>query len=589
MINYPQYIQAILVLISPLLVSLILVPFILKFARKWKLFDHPDIHNEAMGAAARKVHTQPTPRLGGLAMVMGFYLSVSLLSRPGDLWKIFLPALAIFLIGLKDDFKHIPAKTRLLLQITVSALTVYVANLELHQLVITPSLVFAIPWWAGFLLSVFILTGSINAINMVDGLDGLAGGLVLISTTLLGYLFFLETGDPAMFLMITLPLVGSILGFLRYNTYPSKIFMGDGGSNWLGFMTGLVMLMVARGSILGEKYAAGGESGGVVLIPLISILLCMAIPILDTGFVISARLLKGKNPATPDKIHFHHGLMKIGLSHPNAVILIYFISLLIGIAGFFPILFENYSSWVVPFVVPVLLLMLLYVVMKLEEKAAEKVPLYQILFTTGKKEEISKFSKLFNAWSKLNQNILFVILLAIPVFAGSQSKEIGLSAGVVFILLVSSHVFQFWKNDFIDILIVSLGAIILLIANNSHMVQIILSGKTYSIQSLYNFLFIALSVSTILFLILTFKKQYLQTSPTDFLLLILPLLLLLTTPSFNQKYNLTIISLRSFVLFLSLMTTFKVDQKLTEKFRTIIAFSLLYVFFTGFLGMKIVY
>lgn len=587
--NYPTYIQAILVLVTPLLITLTLIPVIFKIAKKWKLFDHPDA-SVAPGGAARKIHTLPTPRLGGIAMVAGFYFSVALWNQPGDLWKVFIPALVIFFIGLKDDVKHIPARIRLFLQLIISAITVYWGDLQLTHLIFTPSAITDIPYWTGFLLSIFILTGAVNAVNMVDGLDGLAGGLVLISTTLLGYLYFLQTGNPAIFLMITLPLAGSILGFLRYNTYPSKIFMGDCGSNWLGFMTGILMLLVANGSkieISGLVNAISGHEK--ILTPLISALLCMAIPILDTGFVITARILRGTNPATPDKIHFHHGLMKIGLSHPNSVILIYFISLVIGIAGFFPILFREYSSWVIPYVVPLFILLLLYVVMKLEEKAAEKVPLYQILFTEGKKDEVTKFSRIFDFWLKLNQNILFTILLAIPVFAGTQSVEIGLTAGIVFILLILSHLFQFWKNDFIDILIVSMGAIILLIANNSHEVKVILIDKTYSIHILYNFIFIFLGISAVLFIILTFKKQYLLTSPTDFLLLILPLLLLLAPQPFNQKYNLTLISLRSLVLFLSLMTTLKVDKKLMEKFRTVIAFSLLYVFFTGFLGMKILY
>ncbi|MDH4263702.1 MAG: undecaprenyl/decaprenyl-phosphate alpha-N-acetylglucosaminyl 1-phosphate transferase [Spirochaetia bacterium] len=587
MSDFPKYIQAMLALITSLLISVILIPVILKIAKKWKLFDHPDIEN--LGDSARKIHTQPIPRLGGIAMVIAFYVSIIFLSWPGDLWKIFLPALFVFLIGLKDDFKHIPPRVRLLLQFAVSAVTVYAGGLEFHQLIFTPSLITNIPYWAGFFLSVFILVGSVNAVNMVDGLDGLAGGLVLITITMLGYLFFLQTGSPDIFLFFTLPLVGAILGFLRYNTYPSKIFMGDCGSNWLGFMTGLLILVVAN-----KNNFSLSDSSNVIIdqdnpTPLISVLLCMAIPILDTGFVITARLLRGVNPAAADKIHFHHGLMKIGLSHPNAVILIYFISLVIGTTGFFPILFQIYSSWVIPYVVPVLILLLLYFVLKLEENSAEKVPLYQLLFTTNQKNIVTKFSMILEYWLKLNQNVLFVILLAIPIFAGSQSKEIGAIAGIIFLLLVFSYLLQFWKNDFIDILFVSLGALVLLIANNSHEVKVILNESTYSIQNLYNVIFIFLTVSTLLFLLLTFKKQYLKTSPTDFLILILPLLLLVAPNSFNQKYNLTVISLRSMVLFLSIMTAYKVDKKLMEKFKTVIAFSLLYVFFTGYLGMKILF
>ena len=589
MMDFPVYIRAVLVLITPLLISLLLIPLILNLAKKWKLFDHPDAHNETTSEYARKIHTQPTPRLGGIAMVAGFYVTILFWSWPGELWKIFLPAILIFLIGLKDDFQHIPPKIRLSLQILISAFTVYIGNLQLTHLILSPTLVFDIPVWAGFLFSIFILTGAVNAVNMVDGLDGLAGGLVLITTTLLGYLYFLQTGNAAVFLIFTLPLAGSILGFLRYNTYPSKIFMGDCGSNWLGFMTGLLILVVANGVALELPDLEKGTDSVKNITPLISILLCMAIPILDTGFVITTRILGGRNPASPDKIHFHHGLMKIGMSHPNAVILIYFISLLIGIAGFFPVLFQIYSSWIIPYIAPVLILLLLYLVMRLEEKSAEKVPLYQILFTIDQKEMATGFSRFFDLWLKLNQNILFIILLAIPIFAGSQSKQIGTIAGIILVLLLFSQLLPFWKNDFIDILFVSLGAIVLLIANNSHEVKIILSDTTYSIQNLYNIIFIFLTISSVCFLILTFKKQYLLTSPTDFLLLVLPLILLMAPQPYNQNYNLTVISLRSLVLFLSLMTAYKVDKKHMEKFKTMITFSLLYVFLTGYLGMKIIY
>ena len=188
------------------------------------------------------------PNLGGTAILVGFFLAILLGKSHSGITSVYLCSLLMFITGFLDDLKNISPKIRLGVQIATAGLTVWMNSLTIPSLYLTPAFSIALPEWFGFCLSVFIIIGAINSVNMVDGLDGLAGGLVLISTLLLSLLYVIKTNDYGLLLVFSIPMAGAILGFLKYNTYPASIFMGDSGSNWLGFMLG-VLLKIGRAHV----------------------------------------------------------------------------------------------------------------------------------------------------------------------------------------------------------------------------------------------------------------------------------------------------------------------------------------------------
>ena len=232
---------------TALMLSLLVLPFIRRFATSHGLYDQP-----ALGS--RRVHTMPTPRIGGIGLVVSFFLSI-LLWIPPPLVPVLCASLVMFVMGLVDDLRPMRAKVKLVLQLAAAGVAVYSADLGLRNIALAPTFVVHVAPWLGLALSVLIIVGAMNAINMIDGLDGLAGGIVLIGVTMLSYLHFLKFGNLSL-LGVSLPLIGTLLGFLKYNTHPASIFMGDGGSNWLGFMVGLLMLLVLSPVDLLNPHAA---------------------------------------------------------------------------------------------------------------------------------------------------------------------------------------------------------------------------------------------------------------------------------------------------------------------------------------------
>jgi UDP-GlcNAc:undecaprenyl-phosphate GlcNAc-1-phosphate transferase len=174
-----------------------------------------------------------------------------------------------------------------------------------------------VPAWAGMLLTIVFLIGVSNAVNLTDGLDGLAGGLSFLTLSGIAYLAYLSSDSTV--LMLTVPFLGALLGFLRYNTYPARIFMGDGGSQLLGFMMGVLAILLTDSS-------RGPFSPSLALF-------LLGLPFLDTLGVTGQRLAEGRSPFVGDRAHVHHKLLRVGLTHYEAVSVIYLIlASMLGVA-----------------------------------------------------------------------------------------------------------------------------------------------------------------------------------------------------------------------------------------------------------------
>ncbi|MFZ9737425.1 MAG: MraY family glycosyltransferase [Prochlorotrichaceae cyanobacterium] len=272
----------------------------------------------------RKVHDRPMVRLGGVSIFLGNLIALLIVWKTGgfgwlppheeyQIWGITLGGLAFFLIGLADDFFNLSAFNRLLLQMTIATI-VWNVGVQIKFLSLPWGGLVSLPEGVSLMLTVLWLVGMCNAINWIDGLDGLAAGVSGIAAVvmLLACLFMNQTAAA----LIAAALAGGTLAFLRYNFNPAQIFMGDGGSYYLGFTLAGVGIV--------------GLVKSVTTVAVVLPYLILAVPLVDMSAVIIDRLRCGKSPFAADKRHLHHRLLNAGLSHRFTVIFIYCLTLWVG-------------------------------------------------------------------------------------------------------------------------------------------------------------------------------------------------------------------------------------------------------------------
>lgn len=300
--------------------SILLTPVVKTLAFKIGATDQPN---------QRKVHQKIMPRLGGLAIYISFLIGIliiqpyenfhlPLLQPAGNIHlALLLGSLIIILTGAFDDVKEISPKVKLLGQIFASFIVVVLGDLRVEFI--------NLPFDAGQLnfgyLSIPItmvwIIGITNAINLIDGLDGLAGGVSSIALFAIAGMAFVM-GNPYV-MVIALIAAVSTLGFLVFNFHPAKIFMGDTGALFLGFLISVL-------SLLGFK--------NVTFISLIIPIIILGVPISDTFFAIIRRLVNKQPLSAPDKSHLHHCLLRVGFSHRQTVLLIYAMSAIFALTAF---------------------------------------------------------------------------------------------------------------------------------------------------------------------------------------------------------------------------------------------------------------
>lgn len=269
--------------------------------------------------SSRKVHRQPIVRTGGVAICFGTLFALTAIwilqgfahlstEETTEILVLLLGSFSFFLIGFTDDLLGLSPLPRLVAQLGVAS-CVWWAGVQI-EFVTIPGFGIVQLGWAGWPLTVIWLTGVVNAINWMDGLDGLASGVSGIAAVTI-FVICLFTNQPAAAILIA-ALAGSLLGFLYYNFNPAQIFMGDGGSYFIGFM-------VAGVSVIGLVKSAIATA---VLLPF----LVLAVPILDMSAVILTRLWDKRSPFAADNRHLHHRLLQAGLSHRSTVYVIYALS-----------------------------------------------------------------------------------------------------------------------------------------------------------------------------------------------------------------------------------------------------------------------
>lgn len=291
-----------------MITTLLLVPPIKRLAFATGVIDEPD---------ERRVHTGRVPRLGGLAMFFGFLLTYLIYFNGYSQYRgIFIGMFIIVIVGLIDDSIGLDPKLKFLGQLVAAMAAMILSDVNIDIL----GGVLGSPYQLGWLswpLTLFWIVGITNAINLSDGLDGLASGISLIAFTSFGFLAYQR--DDVVIFSLCLVLIGCILGFLKYNTHPAEVFMGDSGSLFLGYSLGTLSI--------------AGNFKSLTTMTLILPVLVLLVPISDTLWAIVRRLREGRSPFSADKKHFHHKLLNYGMDQSQTVSVIYGISAALSICA----------------------------------------------------------------------------------------------------------------------------------------------------------------------------------------------------------------------------------------------------------------
>lgn len=339
-----QNLYTILAIILSFVISFLCAPQTVRLAFKVGAVDRPD---------ERKVHSRTMPRLGGVAIFCAFMISLLVFARPsGQMLGLAIGGCIIFIVGVVDDIYQISPWVKLLGQ-SVAAVAAMYCGVMVH-FVNNPFDGLLVLGYLSLPLTFLWIVGVTNAVNLIDGLDGLAAGVSGIAAGTMGVIALIQ-GQTGVALVAML-LVAAIAGFVPFNFYPARTFMGDGGSNFLGFCLSCLAIL--------------GTAKGVALVSLIVPIVILGIPIFDTFFAIIRRINKGTPIFMPDKDHLHHRLMALGLSHRRSVLTIY------AISGFFALVAITLTLINSPKATLVLALLLLLVIL-----GADKIGLF-----TGEKK-----------------------------------------------------------------------------------------------------------------------------------------------------------------------------------------------------------
>lgn len=317
--------------------SLALTPLVIVFAKKIGAMDSPNY---------RKIHSNAIPRLGGLSIYISFTVSV-LLHFPyigSHIKGILIGSTVIAICGIIDDIKELNYKTKLVFQLLASIILIY------HDIVIKKVSILSVDGtsylnlgWLAIPITIIWVIGITNAVNLIDGLDGLACGLASISSLFL-FAIFILTDNSVMALMIII-LFGACLGFLPYNFNPARIFMGDTGSMFLGF---ILAAMSIQGTV---KYA----TTIILFVPL----LIIGLPLYDTLVTMLRRFMQGNSIMSPDRQHFHHRMLSLGLNQKQVALLSYSVNIILGILALIILFIENINVSIILVIISLIIIFMI--------------------------------------------------------------------------------------------------------------------------------------------------------------------------------------------------------------------------------------
>ncbi|WP_240410385.1 MraY family glycosyltransferase [Hymenobacter oligotrophus] len=295
------------------LVALFAVPSVIYIAHLKNMLDLPN---------KRTVHALLTPRLGGVAIFAGFMSALTIFADLGNgIQQLLAGCIVLFFVGLKDDLVSISPAKKLVGQLLATGIVMFMADIRITSF----QGIFGIhelPDGISYAFTFLAIAGITNAINLIDGLDGLAGSIVLIIVSTFGYYFHRYGGSAfGNYVFVSVCVIGGMLGFLRYNFHKATIFMGDTGSLLCGFIVSVLTIQfIQMGLHTSQPFDAANPAVAVGI---------LFVPLFDTLRVFTVRVLNGTSPFTPDKNHIHHRILAMGFQQISTVLLLALLNLVV--------------------------------------------------------------------------------------------------------------------------------------------------------------------------------------------------------------------------------------------------------------------
>jgi UDP-GlcNAc:undecaprenyl-phosphate GlcNAc-1-phosphate transferase len=537
------------IFLTSLLTSIILIPPVSKLAVRIGGMDRPD---------ERKVHTSETPRLGGIAIFCAFILAIILFCDVDrHIRGLLAGAIVIFLTGLIDDLVGLSPRHKLIGEVMAASTGVVVGNMVLSSLGNLFGMgevqlgLFAIPF------TIFSIVGVMNAINLIDGLDGLAGGVSAIACVFFGVISY-KTGNHIV-LPIAASLLGAILGFLKYNTFPAKIFMGDSGSLFLGYCMGFLSIMLVT-------------QGQGVISP-VTPLIALGVPILDTLVVMGNRLKKGERLFLPDKSHIHHRLMELGFGHRFTVILVYVLTYIFCFSALLVYRSEDYLLLAGLISAATFFYVALHIVSKTDivhrsNTLRSNLPIWK---TRTYRKIVVKCSYLIHFIKYL---LIFIMMLAvfIPV---NGIRETALVSGILLLIITILILAPLgWSNVFLPFVLYFCSTFIIYQIENFGRGTILFGMPLLMISNAFLICLMAAEGAKI-FMRRRRSHGLLISTPFEYFILFIVISVPLLPSEFTGKYHLMTVAGKSVILFVAYKLIFMKPVKMNRKILVVTSLILL--------------
>lgn len=528
-----------------LFLTVSLVPIFRRLAYTLRVVDKP---------GERKVHQRVMPKTGGLAMAVGFAAGIFVWAPKTPFFPFLLSALLLIVVGgFVDDLVEFRALTKFLIQIA-AALIVVAGGLKISDLGFGANLVGNN--WLSLPLTVFFLVGVTNAINLADGLDGLAGGVSVLIFLVVGCLGWLH-GD-SFIAIASAAIIGSLFGFLRYNTFPATIFMGDAGSQMLGFLAAVLALSIT------QKEAT--------LSPLLPLLI-LGFPLIDTLTVMLERIYRGRSPFVADKNHFHHRLMSFGFYHSESVFLIYTLQALMVGAAFFLRYYRDLPILLFYLALTGVIVMAFFIAGRRQWRwrHRKKNPSLEL---QRRLRELYRLTLLIKYIFRSLQVVLAVnlMVLLLPLV----EEPIWLTWSAFLLLAGVCLVRQFWPQRIASIL---RWAIYLLVPAVVYLGELGLAatGSGYWLTRGIGFLFLLMVVLALLVLRFSRRSGY-QVTPLDFLVLVTALLVPAVIPQGVFAVSIGLVVVKTIAMFFAFEVVLEESRRPNPGLERLVV---LWLFFLG--------
>ena len=506
-------------LLISIIVTIALMPYSKELACRLQAVDKPN---------HRKVNDRIMPKCGGMAMAAGSMTPVMLWAPMTPYNKgLLIGTLIIVLFGIADDIKDLSPQMKLLGQLLATLFAIFIGGYKISNLGSFLPAGMILSDWLALPLTILVVVGVTNATNLSDGLDGLAGGLALLIFLCIGYLGIIQ--KDWFVAMVSIAIGGAVFGFLRFNSHPAQLFMGDAGSQLLGFVAILLSIKLTQET---SQYS--------VSLPLIII----GLPILDTLTVMIKRLIKGTSPFAADRSHFHHQLMGIGLYHSEAVLVIYFIQAALIV---FAVVYHQINDWII---LAVYLFFSFTVVGSLHhfEKIGYKV---------NRDKFINKIKRKLQPLKDRGQAIKIVfgivkigvpsLLLFNALFPSPGEDHYFVYSGGLLLLLVLA---RFLKTHFLD-RVIKLGIYLLTPFVIYHCDQGLYLYMNQTFIVLYNLLYLLLMIAVLFTMRLTRRTHGFKSSTMDFLVIFVILLIPNLPDATIGGYHLGLVAVKAVILYYS--------------------------------------